>query len=98
MLHCNQLNALPETSGFCIVGGLLFRPVKFHAGGQTATSRRTAGKGARTDSPWETATRLGWQPVWASPVQEALRQVGPIELQARGADEGQRAFSWLLFS
>jgi hypothetical protein len=51
-----------------------------------------------TGSPWETATRLEWQLVWAFPVQEARRQVGPIELQAQDADEGQRVFSWLLFS
>ena len=98
MLHCNQLNALPETSGFCIVGGLLFRPVKSHAGGQAASKPTGRRQGVKTGSPWETAMRQGWRPVWAFPVQEALRQVGPIEIQAWDADEGQRAFSWLLFS
>jgi hypothetical protein len=51
----------------------------------------------KTDSPWETAKRRGWKSVWAFAAREALRQVGSFELQARNADEGQRAFSWLLF-
>jgi len=29
MLRCSSQNALPETSEFCIFGGLLFRLVKF---------------------------------------------------------------------
>ena len=98
VLRCSNHNALPETGGFCIFGGLLFRPVKVPrrwSDGDEPPGRR---QGATTDSPWETATRQGWQPVWAFPVQEALRQVGPIELQARCADEEQRGFSWLLFS
>jgi hypothetical protein len=83
MLQCTSHNALLETGGFCIFGGLLFRPALV--------------PGVRTGSPWETAMRQGWKSVWAFAVHEALRQVGSFELHARNADEGQRAFSWLLF-
>src|SRR5688572_22786133 len=76
------------------------RPARFSTGGQTATRRRTQGKwrDVTTDSPWEKAKRRGSQPVGAFAVQEALRQVGPFELQTPDSPWGQRAFSWLLFS
>jgi hypothetical protein len=52
----------------------------------------------KAESPWETAMRQGSSRVVVLPVQKALRQVGPLELEARKDRSGQRAFSWLLFS
>jgi hypothetical protein len=114
LLHCGKYlntgksvaySALQHQSRLADGGRILYlwrpavRPAKFHAGGQTA---QAAGPRQRREvmtwSPWEKAMRREWQPVWAFPAHEALRQVGPIELQVPDADEGQRAFSWLLFS
>ena len=43
-------------------------------------------------SPWETARRQGSIPVGAFPVQKALRQVGPLELDARERRLGAAGF------
>ena len=70
----------------------------------TPTARRSQGRqtvGAvqvRTGSQPETATHRGPKPGWVSQGQVVLRQVGPQEPPVPDADEGQRAFSWLLFS
>jgi hypothetical protein len=36
VLHCGNGCALPLPDTFCIFGDLLFRPAKFHIGGQAA--------------------------------------------------------------
>jgi hypothetical protein len=85
MLHCTRRCALPRTGRFCIVGDLL---------SACENSTPTAGKQhlptagmaeVKAGSPWETATRQGSTPVEVLAVQKALRQVGLLEPEARGA-------------
>jgi len=60
--------------------------------------RPSARSQVRTGSLPEMARRRGPKPGWAFQEQAVLRQVGPTELPVPNADEGRRAFSWLLFS
>jgi len=85
MLLCSISRALPRTGRFCIVGGLL---------SACENSTLTAGKQhlptdgmaeVKAGSPWEKAMRQGSTPVEVLAVQKALRQVGPLESEARGA-------------
>jgi hypothetical protein len=82
---------------FCIFGGLLSAGEKSHARGREATVPTAGMARVMAGSPSETAMRQGSTPVEVLPVLKALRQVGPPESEAWGA-QGQRAFSWLLFS
>jgi hypothetical protein len=75
--------ALPLPRRFCIVGGLL-------SAGENSTPavgrqhHPTAGMAeVMADFPWEKARRQGSTPVEVLPVLKALRQVGPLEREAR---------------
>ena len=85
MLQRRNTSRLPGEMFFGIVGGLL---------SACENSTPTAGKQhlptagmaeIKAGSPWETATRQGSTPVEVLAVQKALRQVGSLEPEARGA-------------
>jgi hypothetical protein len=82
---------------FCIFGGLLSAGEKFHARGREATVPTVRMARVMAGSPSEKAMRQESTPVEVLPALKALRQVGPPESEA-GSAQGQRVFSWLLFS